>query len=114
MIYLIQIKNSFNWTAAGPLAASVPFHTGLDVREFKLRYSNPLDGWGGFSGPILLSPRKPFAFFQRVQIHVVAHVALGGRLQGLVIPRVIGAVAQGLVHHPAAGLGLADVLIKPV
>ena len=48
MIYLIQIKNSFNWTAAGPLAASVPFHTGLDVREFKLRYSNPLDRWGGF------------------------------------------------------------------
>ena len=59
----------------------------------------------------LLPPWKPFAFFQCVQVHVVAHVTLGCGAQGLVVPWVVGAVAQGLVDHPAAGLGLAHVLV---
>ena len=52
--------------------------------------------------------RKTFVFFQHVQIHVVAHVALGCLLQRLVIPRVIIAAAQRLVNHPSAGLRLAN------
>ena len=56
----------------------------------------------------LFAAGEAFVFFQHVQIHVVAHIAFRGQPQGLVVPRVIGTVAQSFVDHPAAGLGLAD------
>mgnify|MGYP007026933963 CR=1 FL=1 len=56
----------------------------------------------------LFATGEPFAVLKHVQVHVVAHVTLGCGAQGLVVPRVIGTVAQGFVDDPAAGLGFAD------
>src|SRR6185312_9137813 len=51
-----------------------------------------------------LSPGKTFLFFEHVEVHVVAHVALRRLLQRLEFPRVVGAVAQRRVDHPAGRL----------
>ena len=40
---------------------------------------------------------------------MIAHVAFGGLLQRLVIPRVIATLPQRLVDDPAAGLTGADI-----
>src|SRR6218665_2368963 len=53
-----------------------------------------------------------FGLFEIVEVHVVAHVALGGLLQRLVIPGVIGAVAQRLVDDPAPRLAFAHGGVK--
>src|SRR5690242_19702332 len=56
---------------------------------------------------ILFAPRKPLALLEDVEVHVVAHVALGCLLQRLEVPRVVGTVAQRRIDDPAARLALA-------
>src|SRR5690606_24691617 len=52
------------------------------------------------------SSRKALVGFQRVEVHVVAHVAFRRLPERLEIPREIGAVAQRRIDHPAARLAL--------
>src|SRR5689334_9258763 len=56
---------------------------------------------------ILFSPRIAFGFFEIVEVHVVAHVALRSFLQRLVVPRVVCAVSQRLIDDPAPCLAFA-------
>src|SRR5690606_426105 len=65
-------------------------------------------GWALMS----FSPRVAFGFLEIVEVHVVAHVALGCLLQRLVIPGIIAAVAQRLVDHPAPRLAFAHGCIE--
>src|SRR6185312_15438373 len=51
-----------------------------------------------------LSSGKTFLFFEHVEVHVVAHIALGCLLQRLEFPRVVGPVAQRRIDHPAGRL----------
>src|SRR5262245_46413276 len=57
---------------------------------------------------------KPLIFFQHVQIHVIAHVALGSSLQRLIVPWVIGSMAQRRIDDLPACLAFAHRRVENV
>src|SRR3954447_16292659 len=70
-------------------------------------------GQSRLNSTLTLSPGKSLSGFPRVEIHMIAHVPLGGPLQRLVVPRKIDPVPEGGIGDAAASLALPDLGIEP-